>query len=194
MRQHAGRRAAMLGSLALALAGCVGERGGERPSFYQRLESEAVAVDTGAAAAMVSGYRRNNGLGTVVIDPRLNAIAQTQADAMARADRVSHSLAGPFSSRIVGAGYEADIAVENIGAGYRTLAEAFSGWRDSPEHRANLLRDGVTHMGIATAYAPQSKYKVYWSMVLAKPTDPADRRRREGPNAGPLVGVTIGGR
>ena len=75
----------------------------------------------------------------------------------------------------------------------RTLAEAFSGWRDSPSHRANMLHDGVTRMGIATAYAPASRYKVFWSMVLAKPADPRDPRRA-GPNAGPPVGLTIGGR
>jgi uncharacterized protein YkwD len=162
------------------------------PSFYERLESEAVAVDAAMAASMVSGFRANNGLGAVAVDANLNAIAQAQADAMARADRVSHSLDGRFSSRLLRAGYEADIAVENIGAGYRTLAEAFSGWRDSPEHRANMLRDGVTRMGIATAYTPGSKYKVFWSMVLAKPSEPRDQRR-EGPNAGPRVDVTIGG-
>jgi uncharacterized protein YkwD len=61
--------------------------------------------------------------------------------------------------------------VENIGAGYHTLAEAFSGWRDSPPHRANMLNGNVTKMGIAAAYAPQSKYKVFWSLILARPDE-----------------------
>jgi uncharacterized protein YkwD len=51
------------------------------------------------------------------------------------------------------------------------LAEAFSGWRDSPPHRANMLNGNVTKMGIAAAYAPQSKYKVFWSLILAKPDE-----------------------
>jgi uncharacterized protein YkwD len=59
-------------------------------------------------------------------------------------------------------------AVENVGAGYHTLAEAFSGWRDSPSHRANMLNRG-TRMGIASAYAPGSKYKVFWALILAGP-------------------------
>ena len=65
------------------------------------------------------------------------------------------------------------MAVENIGAGYHTLAEAFSGWRDSPPHRANMLRSGVTKMGIAAVYAPGSKYKVFWALILAAPDDQA---------------------
>ena len=63
------------------------------------------------------------------------------------------------------------MAVENISAGYHTLAEAFSGWRDSPPHRANMLKSGVTKLGIAASYAPGTKYKVFWTMILAS-TDP----------------------
>ena len=55
-----------------------------------------------------------------------------------------------------------------------TPAEAFSGWRDSPPHRANMLHSGVTKMGIAAVYAPHSKYKVFWALILAAPDD---RRR-----------------
>ena len=60
---------------------------------------------------------------------------------------------------------------DSIGAGYHTLAEAFSGWRDSPPHRANMLHSGVTKMGIAAVYSANSKYKVFWALVLAAPDD-----------------------
>jgi uncharacterized protein YkwD len=68
-------------------------------------------------------------------------------------------------------GFDAAVAVENIAAGYHTLAEAISGWRDSPPHRANMLNADVTRMGIATAYAPKSKYKVFWTLILARPDE-----------------------
>ena len=58
------------------------------------------------------------------------------------------------------------VAVENVSAGYHTLAEAFSGWRDSPPHRANMLKSGVTKLGIAASYAPNTKYKVFWTLIL----------------------------
>jgi Cysteine-rich secretory protein family len=70
-------------------------------------------------------------------------------------------------------GYPATLAVENVSAGYHTLAEAFSGWRDSPPHRANMLQNGVTKMGIAASYAPNTKYKVFWTLILAS-TEPRD--------------------
>ncbi len=77
----------------------------------------------------------------------------------------------PFPERLRKSGYNASVAVENIGAGYHTLAEAFSGWRNSPPHRANMLNSGVTRMGIAAVYTPKSKYKVYWSLIMATPDD-----------------------
>ena len=34
-----------------------------------------------------------------------------------------------------------------------------------------MLNPTVTEMGIAAVYAPQSKYKVFWSLILAKPDE-----------------------
>jgi uncharacterized protein YkwD len=73
----------------------------------------------------------------------------------------------PLGKRLEAGGYPATVAVENISAGYHTLAEAFSGWRDSPPHKANMLKSGVTKMGIAAVYAPNTKYKVFWTLILA---------------------------
>ena len=84
-------------------------------------------------------------------------------------DKLDHD-AGKASERRIN-GYDAKVAVENISAGYHTLAEAFSGWRDSPPHRANMLQSGVTRMGIAAVYSPRSKYKVFWTLILAAPDD-----------------------
>ena len=57
----------------------------------------------------------------------------------------------PLAKRLGGAGYPATVAVENVSAGYHTLAEAFSGWRNSPPHKANMLKSGVTKLGIAAS-------------------------------------------
>jgi uncharacterized protein YkwD len=90
---------------------------------------------------------------------------------MAARDKLDHNVIRDFNGRLAAGGYQARTAAENIGAGYHTLAEAFSGWRDSPPHRANMLLSGATRMGIATAYSPKSKYKVFWALILAAPDD-----------------------
>lgn len=167
-----------LSVLAAALvAACAGDRDppaiGE-PSFYRSMAVSGAQVDAAAAASMISGYRGNNGLGAVTVDPALMKLAAEQARAMASRDRLDHDVGRGFNQRIAGSGYDAKAAYENIGAGYHTLAEAFSGWRGSPGHRANMLRRDVNHIGIAAAYAPRSKYKVFWALILASP----DNRRR----------------
>jgi uncharacterized protein YkwD len=160
----------VLMSLA-ALAGCASDDNPPAglPTFYQNLATADAKLDAGAAQSMISGYRGNNGLGAVAIDPELMRLANEQARVMASHDKLDHSVWRPFQQRIQQSSFNASVAVENIGAGYHTLAEAFSGWRDSPPHRANMLNRDVTRMGIAAVYAPQSKYKVFWSLILAKP-------------------------
>jgi uncharacterized protein YkwD len=120
-----------------------------------------------AAASLTSLYRQNNGLGAVVVDPELMKLAETQSTAMASRNKLDHDVAVPLAKRLNASGYSATVAVENVSAGYHTLAEAFSGWRDSPPHRANMLKSGVTKLGIAASYAPNTKYKVFWTLILA---------------------------
>ena len=157
----------------LALAACAGESEppAEQPTFYRSLASPVAQLDAAAAASMISGYRQNNGLGAVTLDPALMQLAQTQASGMAAHDKLDQDGKGAFAKRMKAAGFDPKVTVENISAGYHTLAEAFSGWRDSPPHRANMLKSGVTRMGIAAVYTPNSKYKVFWALILAAPDD-----------------------
>ena len=141
------------------------------PSFYRNLAQPGAQLDATAAASMISGYRANNGLSAVELDADLMRLAQAQAEVMAKRDKLDHGAGRPFVQRLKASGYDAKRAAENISAGYHTLAEAFSGWRDSSPHRANMLLAGATRMGIAAVYTPASKYKVYWSMILAEPDD-----------------------
>jgi len=143
-------------------------------TFYANI-AKGGALDPQAAAALISDYRRGKGLPAVTIDPALMAVAEKQAKAMAAADELSHTVGGrTFNVRLKAAGFSGLKAAENVGAGYHTLAEAFSGWRDSPSHNKNMLLSGATKLGIAAARAPKSKYSVYWAMVIAQPDPRAE--------------------
>ncbi|NVO12841.1 MAG: CAP domain-containing protein [Rhodoplanes sp.] len=170
------------GGAALALAGCASDRdpSQDEPSFYQNL-TKGGQLDPVAAASMISGYRRNNGLGVVALDPVLMRLAQEQAGAMAAKNKLDHNVGRDFKTRMTTSGFDARMAVENVSAGYHTLAEAFSGWRDSPPHRANMLSKEATRMGIGAVYAPSTKYRVFWALILAAPDQRSDAA---GPAAG----------
>ena len=151
----------------LVLAGCASEVPTEQPTMYANMAEPGARLDAQAAATMISLYRKNNGLSTVEVDPELVRLAETQSQAMASQNKLDHDVKAPLAKRLNGSGYPANVAVENVSAGYHTLAEAFSGWRDSPPHNANMLKGGVTKLGIAASYAPNTKYKVFWTLILA---------------------------
>ena len=157
----------------LGFSGCASEAPppmSGQPSFYRNL-AQGGQLDPAAAQSMISGYRGNNGLGAVTLDPDLMRLAEEHSRNMAARDKLDHDVGKAFNQRIRGSRFDAKVAVENISAGYHTLAEAFSGWRDSPPHRANMLNKGVTRMGIAAVYSSKSKYKVFWTLILATPDD-----------------------
>jgi uncharacterized protein YkwD len=153
------------------LSGCGADRDAstEQPAFYVSMANASAKLDPNVAASMISGYRQNNGLGAVAVDPLLMKAAEAQSNAMASRNKLDHNVAGALDKRIKASGFDATKAVENVSAGYHTLAEAFSGWRDSPPHKANMLATGVTKIGIAATYAPNTKYKVFWTLILAAP-------------------------
>jgi uncharacterized protein YkwD len=136
------------------------------PTFYRSLADQGAIIDQDAARDMISLYRRNNGLFAVDIDPKLQKAAQAQADAMAKSNTLDQNVRGSLAARLAEIGLRRASAVENVSAGYHTLAEAFSGWRQSAPHNRNMLERRVKHLGIATAYAPGTKYKVFWALIM----------------------------
>jgi uncharacterized protein YkwD len=160
-------RAAAALFLTSLVAGCAAEAPVQEPTMYANMATAGARLDPMAAATMISLYRKNNGLSTVEVDPELVRLAETQSQAMANQNKLDHDVKAPLAKRLNASGYPANVAVENVSAGYHTLAEAFSGWRDSPPHNANMLKGGVTKLGIAASYAPNTKYKVFWTLILA---------------------------
>jgi uncharacterized protein YkwD len=126
-----------------------------------------VHVDPAQAASLISEYRDSHGLSAVTPDRVLQGLAQAQADSMAAHNILSHTIDGTLSARFDAAGLGQTFAVENVSAGYFSLSAALAGWRNSPEHNANLLSAKMKHLGIATAYAPGTRYLVFWALDMS---------------------------
>jgi hypothetical protein len=134
----------------------------------------AAAESLGASAAgAISAYRRQHGLSGVTVSGSLTSIASHQAHAMARANVLSHSVGGSFQSRVNAAGV--GLAAENIAYGVRDLNSALDMWKRSAGHRANLLKGGITQIGIASAQANSGR--VYWALVMAGSAEPRGLRK-----------------
>jgi uncharacterized protein YkwD len=135
-------------------------------ALYQSLADGQGSVDVDVAREMFSSYRKTKGLSTLQHDPLLQTAARREAENMR--NKAAPTSADEVKRVLSGLGVAPDSLGVNISAGYHTLAEAFSGWRESATHNGVLLRKDATHMGIATVSDPQSKYKVYWVLILAK--------------------------
>src|SRR5579871_4979366 len=115
-------------AVAAAVGGCIlsdNDPPAGEPTFYRSLATSDAKLDATAAQSMITGYRKNNGLDAVTLDPQLMRLAEEQARAMATRDKLDHNIARPFTERLRAGGYTASVAVENISAGYHTMAEAF---------------------------------------------------------------------
>ncbi|TBW33973.1 CAP domain-containing protein [Siculibacillus lacustris] len=169
-RSFAGRIPAVA-TLVLALAACSRPPATVEnvPPFYQRLDISGRSVDPASSLSMINQYRGNHGLAPLTWDPALARVAQSQSSAMAASDRV-HSVADAgLDGQLAGAGIGYKMFLANFSAGYRTFAEAFSGWRESKIHDATMLSPTATRVGLATAQAPNSKYQIFWTLVVVEP-------------------------
>jgi|SRR6516162_7857449 uncharacterized protein YkwD len=118
-------------------------------------------------AESISAFRHEHGLSKVQIDPTLMRLAREQAEAMAAAKKLDHSVRTSFSSRITA--YSTDHAAENIAMGNATFSATFEQWKGSGGHRANLLIPDVSRIGIASA---GSGGRTYWALILAAAPKP----------------------
>ena len=85
----------------LLLAACASDQPlPDEPTFYRSMAGADAKVDAAAAASMISGYRHNNGLGAVTLNPELMKLAEAQARAMAARDKLDHDVIRGLGDRI----------------------------------------------------------------------------------------------
>jgi uncharacterized protein YkwD len=110
-------------------------------------------------------FRRSQGLTSTTAQRQLNDAARGFAAYMARTDRYGHEADGRQpAQRVREQGYDYCMVAENIAyhfssAGFSSaeLARAFvQGWKNSPQHRRNMLEPDATDIGLAVVRAPRS--------------------------------------
>src|SRR5262249_45970662 len=90
------------------------------PSFYRNLAQPGAELDATTAASMISGYRANNGLPAVSLDPELMLFAQAQTEIMAKRDKLDHGTRTPFAQRLKASCYDGKTAAVYITAANHT--------------------------------------------------------------------------
>jgi hypothetical protein len=135
----------------------------------------------------ISAYRKSYGLSAVTADPKLTELARQQANAMAERGLMDHNVYAPFRFRI--ASYGSSLAAENIAMGRKTFGETLAAWKSSPGHNANLLRQNMTRIGLASASRHGT---TYWALILAAPPEPKQSNVRVLSIFPPIILMSVG--
>ncbi len=106
-------------------------------------------------AGAINAYRLQNGLSALALNSTLGVLAQNHSRDMAANNNLSHtgSDGRTFEQRMQGSGLQYTVALENVASNNypNYLDKALEGWKNSPDHNANLLNNQVTHMGLGWA-------------------------------------------
>jgi hypothetical protein len=93
--------------------------------------------------------RISNGLGALALNGQLDSAAQAKANDMSIGDYWAHT--SPTGKTpwtfISAAGYNYQLAGENLAYGFGNAQDTLTGWMNSPGHRANILNGGYTAVG-----------------------------------------------
>jgi uncharacterized protein YkwD len=126
-------------------------------------------------AAMFESHnvqRANNGVAPLALDAELVQIARQRSQTMADTNCFSHTACGPTAFDLLGQiGYFYQIAGENIARNNypdsQTVQVAMNGFMNSPGHRANILEERYTKVGIGVAFGADGMK--YFTVVFAGP-------------------------
>jgi uncharacterized protein YkwD len=122
--------------------------------------ADNVALVGQATLCLVNQQRAANGVGALVENGTLTNASAGYSQRMIAQGFFAHESpdGGTLVDRLTGAGYlggdDAWVVGENIGWGQGRLATArsmVSAWMDSPGHRANMLSDDYTEIGLGLA-------------------------------------------
>ena len=159
-RRIAPTLASLAAGLALVLVGALAH------PASTALAASGLSVEERAFVGLINDYRQTNGLEPLAIDGNLQSSSEWMSNDMGVNAYFSHTDSlgrDPWARMcIFDYGYNTWTG-ENLGAGYRTASEVFTGWKDSPDHNANMLEPNYNAMGISRVYVSGSPHGWYWT-------------------------------
>ncbi|MGO9543264.1 MAG: CAP domain-containing protein [Rhodomicrobium sp.] len=120
------------------------------------------------ALRLINNFRASKHLPPLSVDPQATAAAELIAQDMAKHDRKTTNTA-ELGKRLLEAGYSYGLAAENASVGQTSIGDAIDGWKKRADASRNMLLPAAKHIGIAYAYKPDTKYKTFWTLIVAAP-------------------------
>ncbi|RKP19529.1 hypothetical protein ROZALSC1DRAFT_22220 [Rozella allomycis CSF55] len=123
--------------------------------------------DANKLLALTNQHRASLGLNALQLDSKLTAAAEGHSNAQAQAKSMGHF---GFENRMATCGFPGSDWAENVGMTQRRpidVAFMHQMWLDSPGHRRNIEKVGLTHVGFGLAANPDGDYLFYTEFFSA---------------------------
>jgi uncharacterized protein YkwD len=131
---------------------------------------------------LTNQQRQDHGLRALELDPKLTVAAREHSANMARAKVLAHTLDGStMTDRIKGAGYKFFAIGENVAFNEPTPAATLKAWMNSSHHRANILNEVFTEIGVGIARDDEGQ--PYYTQDFGRPVT-------AGPTASATFSIT----
>lgn len=151
----------------------------EGGSSYIAAVISAVLID------LANGDRAEAAVGKLQTNEKLVAAAQAKADDMAVKDYFAHETPEGYDSWhwFEGVGYDYSYAGENLAVDFSESADVEKAWMASPSHRANILNEHYTEIGIAVAHGTYKGRPAIFAVQMFGRPSAAELRERRGAEA-----------
>lgn len=128
--------------------------------------AECNSQKTRKVVELANEARDDDGLGELYCDAELAAVAMAHAQDMCEHNYLSHTSRDgrQMQDRAEAAGVDFMALGENVAMGQRSAEQVHANWMDSPGHRANIMREMFTRLGVA--YVPCDGTP-FWVQVFA---------------------------
>lgn len=132
----------------------------------------------------------------LTIDPRLTTAAQAKASDMAARNYWAHNTPdgkAPWAF-FATAGYNYELAGENLAYGFNGADETVAAWMNSPGHRANILNAGYQQVGFGVVTTPSYQGHGEETIVVAeygKPSTSVATIRFSVPGPSSVAGASL---
>ncbi|MDX2090135.1 MAG: CAP domain-containing protein [Kofleriaceae bacterium] len=130
--------------------------------------------------AMVNRDRGAQNLPALQWDDRVAAVSRSHSDEMKRTKNVAHisPTTGSAADRVRAAGIKTAVVLENVARAY-SVSEAHQGLLNSPGHRANIMSQSATHVGVGIVFGEEisGRREIFVTQVFTRVPPKVDPAR-----------------
>ncbi|MCI9155478.1 MAG: CAP domain-containing protein [Lawsonibacter sp.] len=117
--------------------------------------------------ALVNQARAEAGLSALELNPALCGAAQVRAKECVSTFSHTRPNGSSYKTAIAEMGITADYVGENVATGYKDAQQVVNAWLKSEGHRANILNENYTKIGIGSEKNTGNRYRGYaWSQLF----------------------------